>query len=114
MKSLNWTYVVVLVLLLGLAVQAQEVNSLSTASAMARATKKVSPDYPVAAKQLNIQGSLEVAVTVNEAGDVEDAKVVKGNAMFSQSCLAAVKQWKFTPYEKGKFTAVIVFNFTKT
>lgn len=114
MKSLNWTYVVVLVVLLGFAVQAQEITSLSTSTAMARVTKKVAPDYPMAAKQLNIQGSLEVAVTVNEAGDVEDAKVVKGNAMFSQSCLAAVKQWKFTPYEKGKFTAVIVFNFTKS
>lgn len=114
MKGFNWTYLMVLVLLLAFGAQAQEVASLPTATAMARVTKRVAPDYPVAAKQLNITGTMEVAVTVSESGDVEDAKVLKGNAMFSQSCLAAVKQWKFTPYEKGKFTSVIVFNFTKT
>jgi TonB family protein len=113
-KRFSWTYVVVLVLLLGFAAQAQDGTSLPTASAMARVTKKVAPAYPAAAKQLNIQGAMEVEVTVDASGSVEDAKVLKGNAMFSQSCLTAIRQWKFTPLESGKFTTVIVFNFTKS
>jgi TonB family protein len=113
-RRISWTQVLVLVLLLGFALQAQEPTALSTASAMSRVTNKVAPVYPVAAKQLNIQGSMDVAVVVSESGEVEDAKVVKGNAMFSQACLTAVKQWKFTPLEKGKFSTVITFNFTKS
>ncbi len=91
--------------------------SIPTASAMARVAKKVAPEYPTAARQLNISGSLEVSITVDEAGSVVDAKVLKGNAMFSSSSMAAVKQWKFTPMVQDgaakSFTSVIVFNFTK-
>ncbi len=94
-----------------------ETVSIPTATAMARIAKKVAPGYPAAAKQLNISGSLDVEITVNEEGSVTDAKVLKGNAMFSSSSLAAVKQWKFMPLVQdgvGKgFTSVIVFNFTK-
>jgi TonB family protein len=47
---------------------------------------------------------------------VEAAKVAKGNAVFSASALAAVKQWKFQPLEKDgkpvKMTTTIAFNFT--
>ncbi len=94
-----------------------ETVSIPTASAMARVAKKVAPLYPAAARQLNISGSLEVEITVNEEGSVVDAKVLKGNAMFSSSSMAAVKQWKFTPLLQDgaakSFTSVIVFNYTK-
>lgn len=96
---------------------AQSSVELQTANAMARATKKVPPSFPPAAKQLNVSGSQDVQVTVNESGDVEDAKVLKGNALFTQSSVNAAKQWKFTPLvQDGKpqrFTAVLVFNYQK-
>ncbi len=94
-----------------------ETVNLPTASAMTRVAKRVAPQYPPAARQLNVSGSQEVEITVDEQGSVVDAKVMKGNAMFSMASLAAVKQWKFTPLlqdgtPKG-FTSVIVFNYTK-
>lgn len=117
LKRIQWTNVVLPVLLLTLALPAQDATTLPTSAAMARVTKRVAPEYPVAARQLNIQGTQEIAVTVSESGDVEDAKVLKGNAMFSQSSLAAIKQWKFTPLDKdgspAKFSSVIVINYTK-
>lgn len=92
-------------------------DAIPTANAMARIAKKVAPDYPPAARQLNVSGSQEVQITVSEAGDVEDAKVIKGNAMFTQASVAAVKQWKFQPLVKDgaaqRFTTVIVFNYQK-
>lgn len=92
-------------------------EAIPTANAMARIAKKVSPDYPPAARQLNVSGSQEVQITVSPAGDVEDAKVLKGNAMFTQASLSAVKQWKFQPLVKDgapqRFTTVIVFNYQK-
>lgn len=97
--------------------QAQTAVELQTANAMARATKKVPPAFPAAAKQLNVSGSQDVQVTVNETGDVEEAKVLKGNALFTQNSVNAAKQWKFTPLvQDGKpqrFTAVLVFNYQK-
>jgi TonB family protein len=100
-----------------LCVQGQDAQSIATASAMARVVKKVSPEFPAAAKQLNVVGQSEVTIVVGTGGDVEDAKVLKGNAIFSQASLNAVKQWKFTPLTKDgapvKFSAVIIFNYQK-
>ena len=99
----------------GTAVRADEAPMISTANAMIRATKKVSPEFPLAAKQLHISGAQDVQVTVSKTGDVIDAKVLKGNAMFSNSSTAAAKQWKFAPLVKdgtaSEFTAVLVFNY---
>lgn len=96
---------------------AQDETSLTTANALARAAKKVSPEYPIAARQLNIQGQQEVAIEVSPQGDVMEAKVLKGNAMFTSASVAAAKQWKFTPYTKDgqavKFTSVLIFNYVK-
>ena len=96
-------------------INAETIN-IPTASAMSRVAKKVAPDYPPAAKQLKVTGTQEVEITVNEEGSVVDAKVIKGNAMFSAASTSAVKQWKFTPLvqdgaPKG-FTSVIVFNYS--
>lgn len=91
--------------------------NIPTASAMTRVAKKVAPLFPPAAKQLNISGMQDVAIVVDESGSVIDAKVLKGNAIFSASSLAAVKQWKFTPLiHEGapkSFTSVIVFKYAK-
>lgn len=92
-----------------------ETPTITTANAMVRASKKVSPEFPMAAKQLHISGSQEVQVTVSKTGDVVDAKVLKGNAMFSTSSVAAAKQWKFAPLvkdgEASEFVAVLIFNY---
>lgn len=92
-------------------------EEITTANALGRVVKKVAPTFPVAAKQLNVTGTQDVQIVVDEQGNVTDAKVLKGNALFTQSSLAAVKEWKFTPLLKDgqpvKFTAVITFNYTK-
>jgi TonB family protein len=96
-------------------VMAQE--ALPTATAMTRIAKKVAPEYPAAAKQLNVSGSQEVQITVSATGDVEEAKVLKGNAMFTLASVNAVKQWKFQPLVKDgaaqRFTTVITINYQK-
>lgn len=92
-------------------------QEITTANAMGRVLKKVAPAFPVAAKQLNVTGSQDVQIVVDEQGNVIDAKVLKGNALFTQSSLAAVKEWKFTPLlsdgQPVKFTTVVTFNYTK-
>jgi TonB family protein len=90
---------------------------ITTANAMTRANKKVTPEFPMAARQLHITGTQEVQVTVSKTGDVIDAKVLKGNAMFSSASTAAAKQWKFAPLTKdgaaSEFTAILIFNYAQ-
>lgn len=90
---------------------------ITTANALGRVVKKVAPTYPTAARQLNVTGSQDVEIVVDEQGNVIDAKVLKGNALFTQASLAAVKEWKFQPLLKDgqpvKFTTVITFTYTK-
>lgn len=98
-------------------VMAAETINIPTANAMTRVAKRVAPMYPAAARQLNVSGTQEVEITVDEQGSVVDAKVLKGNAMFSAASVSAVKQWKFTPLVQDgsakSFTSVIVFTYTK-
>lgn len=102
---------------IALALPAFGQQEITTANAMGRVVKKVAPTYPVAARQLSVTGSQDLQIVVDEQGNVIDAKVLKGNALFTQSSLAAVKEWKFTPLVKdgqpAKFTTVITFNYTK-
>jgi protein TonB len=116
MKLSQWIRCAVLVAVAA-AFPAAAQEEITTANALGRVVKKVAPAFPVAAKQLNVTGTQDVQITVDEQGNVTDAKVLKGNALFTQSSLAAVKEWKFTPLLKDgqpvKFTTVITFNYTK-
>lgn len=106
-----------LVVAVALAAVAVAQEPITTANALGRVVKKVAPAYPTAAKQLNVTGTQDVEIVVDEQGNVVDAKVLKGNALFTQASLAAVKEWKFQPLVKDgqpvKFTTVITFNYTK-
>lgn len=119
MKLLPWIrWAALLVVVAAVAViPAAAQEEITTANALGRVVKKVAPAFPVAAKQLNVTGTQDVQITVDEQGNVIDAKVLKGNALFTQSTLAAVKEWKFTPLLKDgqptKFTTIITFNYTK-
>jgi protein TonB len=56
--------------------------------------------YPPMARQLRLEGKVQVEVTLDETGKVEGAKVVQGNAVLGGAAVAAVKQWKFSPYKQ--------------
>lgn len=84
-------------------------------TAMSNVVNKVSPSYPPVARQLRLTGDVEVDVTINTDGKVEDAKVVKGNSVFSAATVDAVKKWEFRPFQvQGKISKVattLVFSF---
>jgi Ca-activated chloride channel family protein len=63
------------------------------------ATKKVPPAYPEVAKATRTTGAVQVQVTVNESGEVIDARVISGHPLFRDAAIQAAKQWKFKPME---------------
>jgi TonB family protein len=102
-------------MLLSFSILAKAEIRVATDDAMKAATKKTPPDYPPIAKQLKVAGKVTVDVTIDAEGNVENVKVVSGNAMLTQSVIAAVKKWKFTPFTQDgnatKAIAALEFDF---
>ena len=91
-----------------LSIAAEEAVRIPQPTAMSNVTSKVAPAYPPVARQLRLTGDVEVDVIIDEEGKVEDAKVVKGNAVFSASTVDAVKKWSFKPIQvQGKASKVL-------
>jgi periplasmic protein TonB len=88
---------------------------VSSSDALKAATSKVQPDYPAIAKQLHLEGAVEVEAHIAEDGTVESAKPVTGNAVLANAAVAATKHWKFSPFMAGgkavKAVASLTFNF---
>ncbi len=104
-----------LAILLTVAPRASAELRVATDDAMKAATKKAPPEYPPIAKQLKISGKVEVDVTIDADGNVENVKIVSGNAMLTPSVVTAVKKWKFTPFTQdgapAKAVAQLQFDF---
>ena len=111
----HFRYAAILVLLLTTGMLASAEIRVATGDAMKAATKKTPPDYPPIAKQLKVAGHVEVDVTIDADGNVENVKIVSGNAMLTQSVVSAVKKWKFTPFTQDgaptKAVASLDFDF---
>jgi len=106
---------VLAVLAAGCGLAQEGVKKVSRAEAMQAATTKVQPEYPPVAKQLRVEGAVELEALVGENGKVEKVSIVSGNAMLTHAGADALKQWKFTPFtEDGrpvKVLAPITFVF---
>jgi protein TonB len=59
---------------------------------------RVEPQYPPIAKQLGIQGAVIVKAVISREGAIEQAQVISGQGLLSNSALAAIRQWKYRPY----------------
>lgn len=92
-----------------------EVNKVSRPEAMAAAINKVQPEYPPMAKQLKVQGAVELEAVVAEDGSVEKVNIVSGNAVLTKPAVDALKKWKFKPFTADgkpvKALAPIGFDF---
>ena len=64
----------VLAVAAGTTVRADETPMMTTANAMVRAIKKVSPEFPVAAKQLHIAGAQRREQVVTHLQPFRDAR----------------------------------------
>lgn len=105
----------VLAILIGFGTLASADIRVATNDAMKAATKKTPPEYPPIARQLKVVGHVQVDVTIDAEGNVESVRVITGNAMLTQSAVAAVKKWKFTPFTQDgaptKATTALDFDF---
>ena len=67
-------------------------------------TKSVPPDYPVEAKENNIEGEVYVKILVDLNGLPKDFLILKStNPIFNETSIEAAKEFKFTPLIRKGF-----------
>ena len=61
------------------------------------AISKVAPQYPEAARQASVDGTVMVKALVGKDGRVKDTRIAKSIPMLDAAAVAAVQQWVFKP-----------------
>ena len=72
---------------------------VSVSVALKAAIVKVQPAYPPIAKQLKIQGNVDLEALVGEDGTVQEVRIAGGNPILTKPAAEALKRWKFRPFE---------------
>lgn len=60
--------------------------------------KRVQPAYPAQARQMRVQGAVELQATISKEGDITAVKVLHGDSTLARAAVDAVRQWKYKPY----------------
>ena len=98
-----------------LPLRAEEVvRRLTQEEAVKAAVVKPQPEYPPVARQLKIQGMVQIEISITPAGSVDNTKIIAGNAALTAAAVNAVKQWRFEPFSSdGKpVRAVTIISFS--
>ncbi len=78
-------------------------------------THYVLPSYTEIARRARIQGTVIIDATIDEEGNVIDAKILKGLAFgLDDAALAAVKAWKFEPGTLNGRPVAVYYTVTAT
>jgi len=59
---------------------------------------RVQPIYPPLARQVRVQGTVELRAIISKAGTIENLVVVSGHPMLVKSAIEAVRQWRYRAY----------------
>jgi protein TonB len=76
----------------------------------------VPPNYPMLARQMKVQGAVNLMALISREGTIQELQILSGPAILADAAREAVKQWRFKPYyQNGKpveTQARITVNFT--
>jgi TonB family protein len=73
------------------------VVELSADAVDANLLDRVEPRYPAEAIAQQVEGTVELLLTITPKGRVQIARTVSGNPMLAKAATEAVKQWRFRP-----------------
>jgi protein TonB len=80
-----------------------------------RVLRKVEPQYPAIARQVRVQGSVQVQIDISETGAVTNVTLLTGHPLLREAAMQAAKQWLFIPTELNerpvRAIGVLTFNF---
>ena len=62
-------------------------------------TQRVEPEYPPSARERRVQGAVDLDALISKHGVVEKFTAIRGDPDLAAAASAAVRQWRFKPYE---------------
>ena len=71
---------------------------------------KATVAYPDLARRMQIAGKVKIELVITPDGRVRSAKAVGGHPVLVQSCLEAVKDWRYEPAAE-ETTQIVEFDF---
>ncbi len=69
-------------------------------------TNKVVPMYPLAARNLNLSGTVKLEALVLASGELKSIQVKGGNPLLVQSAQNAVREWKWEKTDRESLEAI--------
>jgi TonB family protein len=77
--------------------------------------KRVDPEYPALAQAAGLRAIIILEARVDTSGRVVSVTVLRGQALFDEAAIAAVKQWRYMPLllngEPTEFILTVTVNF---
>jgi TonB family protein len=64
-------------------------------------SRSVKPEYPLLARQMKVQGRVDLAATIGTDGGIRVLNVTAGPTILADAAREAVKQWRFKPHMEG-------------
>jgi TonB family protein len=75
----------------------QDFEQVPESDLQSRAITEVKPEYPPTAKKMKATGTVEVEITISEAGLVTEAKAISGHLALRSAAVEAARKWIFKP-----------------
>ena len=74
--------------------------------------RDVKPVYPADAQGSGVQGIVIIEATIDPAGKVFDARVVRSIPLLDKAAIDAVRQWEYTPTLVGGRPVPVIMTVT--
>jgi len=75
-----------------------------------KAKSKTAPIYPELARRMNITGKVKIELVIAPDGHVRSTRAIGGHPVLVQSCVDAVRDWKYEPASE-ETTQIVEFDF---
>jgi periplasmic protein TonB len=60
--------------------------------------KRIQPLYPPQARQIRLEGMVELQANISKSGSITGVKQISGDPVLGRAAMDAVRQWKYKPY----------------
>ena len=71
---------------------------VSSGVAQGQLLARVNPQYPTAARQERVEGTVVLQAVIDKDGSVKKLTVVSGPNMLTKAAMDAVRQWRYKPF----------------
>ena len=76
----------------------QETLRISQGVSQGLILKRVQPLYPEQARQMRVEGKVELQANISKSGSITGVKQLSGDPLLGRAATDAVRQWKYKPY----------------